>query len=80
MYNRKRFLKEHPDLKIKIEAMWYNSGYTEHKALCTWSGDWDVQDLVNFVDNSTSNYGGRTENEKTNPDGSKTGTVVVYID
>ena len=80
MYSREQFLKEHPDLKIKIEKYWANSGCYCHKALCTYSGDWKKEDLVNYVDDSTGNYGGRIENEKTNSDGSKTGTVVVYFD
>lgn len=80
VYSREQFLKDNPDKKIKIEKYWANSGYYCHKAKCTYSGNWDVQELVNYVDNSTGNYGGRIENERKNEDGSRTATVVVYFD
>ena len=80
VYSREQFLKDNPDKKIKIEDYFPNSGYYCHKARCTYSGDWEVQDLVNYVDNSTGNYSGRIENARKNEDGSTTATVVVYFD
>lgn len=80
VYSREQFLKDNPDKTIIIEDYRANSGYYSHTARCTYSGDWDVQELVNYVDNSTGNYGGRIENERKNEDGSTTATVVVYFD
>lgn len=80
VYSREQFLKDNPDKTIKIEEYVANSGYYCHKAKCTFKGDWEVQDLVNYVDDSTGNYGGRLENVRKNEDGSTTATVVVYFD
>jgi len=80
VYSREQFLKDNPDKTIEIEEYFPNSGYCCHSARCVLKGDWAVQDLINYVDNSTGNFGGRIENVRKNEDGSKTATVIVYID
>lgn len=77
---REQFLKANPDKQINIEDYRANSGYYCHSAICTYSGDWEVRDLVNYVDNGTGNYGGRIENARQNKDGSTTAKVIVYFD
>ena len=39
-----------------------------------------ADELVNYVDNGTGNYGGRVENKRRLEDGRFTGTVCVYYD
>ena len=80
VYSREQFLKDNPDKTITIENFYANSGYYCHEAKVTYTGDWETQDLVNYVDNSTGNFGGRIENARKNEDGSTTATVIVYFD
>ena len=76
---RERWQEENPDKSIRIDEF-LGSGYACHKARCTWSPNCSKEDLVNYVDDSTGNYGGRLENVKENEDGTESGTVVVYFD
>lgn len=77
---RKEFLENNPDKKIKILDYFANAGYGCHKARCTYTNNCTIEELVNYCDGGTGNYGGRIENEITNEDGTSTGTVVIYFD
>jgi len=77
---RDRWKEENPDKFVKVEEFIGNAGYACHKARCTWSPNCGVQELVNYCDNGTGNYGGRVENVRQNEDGTETGTVVIYFD
>lgn len=77
---RERWQEENPDKWIKVENFYGNSGYACHSAYCTWSPNCTAEDLVDYVDDSTGNFGGRLEHVKENEDGTKSGTVVVYFD
>lgn len=76
---RKEFLEQNPDKYIEINDF-VGTGYGTHKYRCTWKGDWTVEQLVNYVDGSTGNYGGRIENKWKTEDGTYKGTVCVYYD
>lgn len=76
---REELLKANPEKQIEIGAL-VESGYGTHKYHCTWSGDWEAEELINFCDNSEGNYGGRIENIRRLEDGRFTGTVCVYYD
>lgn len=76
---REQFDKENPDKTIFFNQF-YGSNCGTTKYLATWTGDWDVMDLVSYADNSTGHFGGRLENVRTNENGSKTGTICVYYD
>lgn len=76
---RERWQEENPDKSIRIDK-WGGQGYGTHSAYCTWSPNCTGEDLVNYVDNSTGNFGGRLEYVKENEDGTKSGKVVVYFD
>ena len=71
--------EENPDKFIRIDEF-LGSSYACHNARCTWSANCTAEDLVNYCDNGTGNYGGRLENVKENEDGTKTGKVVIYFD
>ena len=77
---RERWKEANPDKWVRIESFYGKSGYGCHSARCTWSNNCTAEDLVNYVDDSTGNYGGRLENVRENEDGTKSGTVIVYID
>jgi len=77
---RERWQEANPDKWIKVKNFYGNSGYGCHSADCTWSPNCTAEDLVNYVDDSTGNFGGRLEHVRVNEDGTKTGTVVVYFD
>ena len=76
---RLSFLSENPHLDIHMGDC-ITTGHGTHKYICTYSGDWSVEDLVNYLDGGIYNYGGRIENEIKNEDGSTTATVCVYYD
>jgi hypothetical protein len=76
---RERWKEENPDKFIRIDKF-LGSGYANHQARCTWSPNCTAEDLVDYVDDSTGNFGGRLENVKENEDGTESGTVVVYFD
>ena len=76
---REEFLEQNPDKEIHIHTI-VSSGYGTHKYKCTYSDNWEAQELINYVDNGTGNYGGRIENEKKNNNGTTTATVCVYYD
>ena len=74
-----KFRKENPDKKITFTNFYQQAaGTTKYGA--TWWGDWTEEELINYADNGTGNYGGRLESVRTNIDGSKTGTICVYYD
>lgn len=77
---RKEFLKNNPDKKmINIEGS-HCTGVGTTKYWCEWSGDWTCEELVNYCDGTTGNYGGRIDNMRKTEDGTYKGTVCVYYD
>lgn len=76
---RKEFLESNPDKKIKYLSMYSQIAGTS-KYLVVWEGKWSNEELINYCDNSMSNFGGRVEHIKDNEDGTKSGTVCVYYD
>lgn len=76
---RDMWQEKNPDKFIRIDEF-LGSGYANHQARCTWSPNCTTEDLVNYCDNGTGNYGGRLEHVRTNEDGTESGTVVVYFD
>ena len=57
-----------------------SQGNGTSKYQVTWEGDWTEEELINFCDGGSYNYGGRIEGEKENEDGTKSGIVCVYYD
>lgn len=80
VYSREQFLKDNPDKKMLYVSSRFISGYGTSKYIAEWQGDWTVEELVNYVDNSTGNYGGRIENLMYLPEGTYKGIVCVYYD
>ena len=56
------------------------TGVGTTKYWATWWGDWTTEELINYSDNSTGNFGGRIDNYKENEDGTKSGIICVYYD
>ena len=77
---REEWKEANPDKHIVVERFIANAGHYCHAAYCTWSPNCTVEDLVDYVDNSTGNYGGRVEHVQENSDGTESGKVVVYFD
>ena len=76
---RQRFLKDHPDRTLSIGNC-VGTGHGTHKYKCVWTGDWTAAELVNYVDGSIGNYGGRIDNYRRNEDGTQSGIICVYYD
>lgn len=56
------------------------TGVGTTKYWATWSGGWTDEELINYSDNSTSNFGGRIDNRRRNQDGTESGIICVYYD
>ena len=76
---RKEFLENNPDKNIIIDK-WLGDTYGCHRAKATWTINCSVKEVIDYVDGSTGNYGGRIENLKENENGTESGTVYVYFD
>ena len=80
VYSREQFLRDNPNKTMDYCSGVRTQGYGTAKYFAHWTGAWTVQELVDYCDNSTGNYGGRIENLKEHEDGTKSGTVCVYYD
>ena len=80
VYSIEQFLIENPNKEVVNYSGMFAQGYGTSKYKMTWKGDWTEEELINYCDNSTGNYGGRIENIQENEDGTKSGTVCVYYD
>ena len=59
----------------RIEYGWGTSKYR-----LEWAGDWTVEELVNYCDGGSGNYGGRIDDFRQTENGTYKGTVCVYYD
>lgn len=80
VYSRKEFLKNNPDKKMISLSHRFEHGYGSSKYRAEWSGEWSAEELVNYADDSTGNFGGRIDNLRKTEDGTYKGTIVVYYD
>lgn len=80
VYSREEFLKNNPDKKMISLSHRFEHGYGVSKYRAEWSGEWSAQELVNYADDSTGNFGGRIDNLRKTEDGTYKGTIVVYYD
>lgn len=80
VYSREEFLKNNPDKKMISLSYRFEHGYGSSKYRAEWSGEWTLEELVNYADDSTGNFGGRIENLRETEDGTHKGTIVVYYD
>ena len=72
------------DPKNKDKSIQYKGSYCTGvgttKYWATWSGDWTTEELVNYSDNGTGNFGGRIDKYREHLDGTKSGIICVYYD
>ena len=76
---REEFINNNPDKTCDIQGL-VGTGYGTHRYKCTWQGNWQAEELINFCDNSEGNYGGRIEDMRRLDDGKYEGIVCVYYD
>lgn len=76
---RKEFLEKNPDKNIKIEGQ-HCTGVGTTKYWCEWTGEWTAEELVDFCDGGSYNFGGRIDNKRKTEDGKYKGIVCVYYD
>lgn len=66
--------------KVMKSSSCFYSQHGTKKYTCEWMGEWTAEELINWCDGGSGNYGGRIDNFQDLGNENYKGIVVVYYD